>query len=697
MNKKKKTIRKYDDGYYVDDASALANDTTGNPSKFGQFIKSKDGASAINTVGQYGAAAVNMFQPVNGDSSAGLGAASGALSGAGTGAMLGSVVPGVGTLIGGAAGAVIGGTAGLISGGAKHRKYMQQQKINTSNNYFNTRAGMNTVNIDPYGSQMALGDLVPIDDPLAKKKTKAVTKQQPTYDASLLLGNNQHFMTSELGPDNNPQLKYWGNDPTIHDNIQPIAPQVLSDKALGYSNTFYPARGQQQSKTSDTMKPSSRFEDGSVIHIKPSHKGRFTAYKERTGKTTEEALHSSDPHVRQMANFAKNAASWKHEDGDSVQDNSTNTQQNQINIQKGELLINPQDGKILQEYNGINPLTGGLFEPHAKTQSKESPNNFTLADPGLFVITKKTAKQYKDAIDNNDKLSQQTVLMNIRNAKIQKEGGLKPKNYAYGDTIRQDDITSTGYALPNLNSSLPIGQVNANDPYLNNRRAMNTISPKNYSNEDSNPYNDIANTIGKYAPSMLNIGQGLFGKVNTQPLGTDITNPYLNNIIGNMPRDIKGDSMINEAYNTANLANKDIANNTNNSAVYRANRQQIASNTQRNISGIRENIANQNSGIQAQRAGIYSQLGQQAIQQKENLRNYNYGVTQNNNQAQAAKQNMLNTGISQLQQVQMNDKTNATRARLDQYQIDLLKQIYPSISPYDMLSSGYVNRIKQGY
>jgi hypothetical protein len=50
----------------------------------------------------------------------------------------------------------------------------------------------------------------------------------------------------------------------------------------------------------------------SGIHIKPSHEGRFTAYKERTGKTTEEALHSPDPHVRQMANFARNAKGFNH-------------------------------------------------------------------------------------------------------------------------------------------------------------------------------------------------------------------------------------------------------------------------------------------------------------------------------------------------------------------------------------------------
>ena len=54
----------------------------------------------------------------------------------------------------------------------------------------------------------------------------------------------------------------------------------------------------------------------SGIHIKPSHKGRFTAYKKRTGQTTAEALHSKNPHVREMANFARNAKKWHHkEDG----------------------------------------------------------------------------------------------------------------------------------------------------------------------------------------------------------------------------------------------------------------------------------------------------------------------------------------------------------------------------------------------
>lgn len=60
------------------------------------------------------------------------------------------------------------------------------------------------------------------------------------------------------------------------------------------------------------------FGEGGSIHIKPENRGKFTAYKQRTGKTTEEALHSPNAHVRQMANFARNAAKWKHADGGFV-------------------------------------------------------------------------------------------------------------------------------------------------------------------------------------------------------------------------------------------------------------------------------------------------------------------------------------------------------------------------------------------
>lgn len=56
----------------------------------------------------------------------------------------------------------------------------------------------------------------------------------------------------------------------------------------------------------------------SGIHIKPSHEGRLhEALGVSRGKNIpsdklQSALHSDDPHIRKMANFARNAKKWNH-------------------------------------------------------------------------------------------------------------------------------------------------------------------------------------------------------------------------------------------------------------------------------------------------------------------------------------------------------------------------------------------------
>ena len=48
------------------------------------------------------------------------------------------------------------------------------------------------------------------------------------------------------------------------------------------------------------------------IHIDPENKGKFTATKKRTGKSTEELKHSKNPLTRKRANFAMMAKRhWK--------------------------------------------------------------------------------------------------------------------------------------------------------------------------------------------------------------------------------------------------------------------------------------------------------------------------------------------------------------------------------------------------
>ena len=49
-----------------------------------------------------------------------------------------------------------------------------------------------------------------------------------------------------------------------------------------------------------------------AIHIKKENRGKSTATKKRTGKTTEQLTHSKNPLTRKRAIFAQNAKKWNH-------------------------------------------------------------------------------------------------------------------------------------------------------------------------------------------------------------------------------------------------------------------------------------------------------------------------------------------------------------------------------------------------
>ncbi len=63
------------------------------------------------------------------------------------------------------------------------------------------------------------------------------------------------------------------------------------------------------------------FKNGSGIHIKEKNRGKFTKSAKAAGESVQEhAAHVlSDPNAtplqKKRANFARNAAKWKHEDG----------------------------------------------------------------------------------------------------------------------------------------------------------------------------------------------------------------------------------------------------------------------------------------------------------------------------------------------------------------------------------------------
>lgn len=53
----------------------------------------------------------------------------------------------------------------------------------------------------------------------------------------------------------------------------------------------------------------------SDIHIKPSHRGRLTELKARTGKSEAELYNDGNPAHKKMVVFARNARKWNHADG----------------------------------------------------------------------------------------------------------------------------------------------------------------------------------------------------------------------------------------------------------------------------------------------------------------------------------------------------------------------------------------------
>jgi len=110
------------------------------------------------------------------------------------------------------------------------------------------------------------------------------------------------------------------------DQLRHIKEAVEMDTAFG--DFGYDAPGLKTKKTDKTFDHSNLVtrkeneaewhknleeEKKSGIHIDQENKGKFTATKKRTGKSTEELTHSKNPLTRKRAIFAQNAKKWHHE------------------------------------------------------------------------------------------------------------------------------------------------------------------------------------------------------------------------------------------------------------------------------------------------------------------------------------------------------------------------------------------------
>lgn len=85
---------------------------------------------------------------------------------------------------------------------------------------------------------------------------------------------------------------------------------IWTDAAMGYYPTY------KNGETYTQQLPwENEYSRGGKIHIKPSHRGKFTRLKERTGHSASWFKENGTPAQKKMAIFELNARKWKHGDG----------------------------------------------------------------------------------------------------------------------------------------------------------------------------------------------------------------------------------------------------------------------------------------------------------------------------------------------------------------------------------------------
>lgn len=251
-------------------------------------------------------------------------------------------------------------------------------------------------------------------------------------------------------------------------NLFNVASKAATGNFLGAATQFMaPALENMQQDsakvTSDATYNTKPFgmKYGGSIHIKPENRGKFTATKKRTGKTTEELTHSSNPLTRKRAIFAQNARKWKHEDGGTIPsgfvqyDAPSHDNGGQVVDSQGYPTVNNAVAEIQNKENSFNnyvfsdvlenPKTGRTFNVDMSKLMKKYKN----ADTDL--ISKRSLDIEADTLaKTNDTVKAMVEQMTVPEAPMMPNGG--PLDYLTMSPIQPIVPGLTGYTQDeNLN------------------------------------------------------------------------------------------------------------------------------------------------------------------------------------------------------------------------------------------------------
>lgn len=319
----------------------------------GDFKNALRGTKAFDLKGTFSGG--NVAGMLKGGLASGIGStmgniAGGAISG-GLESGAGSAISNIGGTIGGAVSAVNPVLGGIISagsgilGGAANALFgskLNQEKINEIEG---SNKGMNTLMVDSssadniedqwlnqdFGSDFSKSDIGKdgLFSNKAKNKYKVLKKQQDIARGRALAAFENAADAADMVTDLNAAANFaaYGG---------PLDLWGIGGGAIGYElakEDLGIKAMNALSKNRITSLPNSftntnTFADGGKIHIKPSKRGTFTAAAKKHGKGIQEFARqvlankeNYSPAMVKKANFARNAASWKHGDGGSLMSN----------------------------------------------------------------------------------------------------------------------------------------------------------------------------------------------------------------------------------------------------------------------------------------------------------------------------------------------------------------------------------------
>lgn len=297
-------INRYDDGGSIWDISKLF--TKENLGKLGLGLLDSAGNAANGLISNgLSSGAVNTVNKV--------------------GSTVGSAISTVNPLLGG----IVSAGTGLIGGIANALFGSKINKENV-NNIRNSNNALSTVKVD-------------------NSSNDSILNQWSNQDFGA------DFSRSDIGKDG----LFSNKAKKLYNKLKKEQKIARGRTLLSYDNAIESA-----DKINDLRAMSNYMAKGGKIHIKPENRGKFTALKKRTGKSSSWFKEHGTPAQKKMATFALNARKWKHDDGGWIDEEFT-------------LPFNPfGDGGLMGTHgadftNGVTVINNGGYHeenPHEGVQ-----------------------------------------------------------------------------------------------------------------------------------------------------------------------------------------------------------------------------------------------------------------------------------------------------------------------------------------